>query len=403
MIEGNRNWENLVDSIHQFMRQMTYQVGIKQLPNYFVPENNLLDTFSDEQFSYILKLLPCLTPNVIGVIDTKADRVANSIKSRIQLTEVCKGYILDIQRSFLDVYSQNSKINHRSLESLIESLPVDERNDPSVSKTINVILSRCLALYKLSDALYIQDKIEKNALLRETEILLQKSLELPVELITDHSATGYVYLGLFYYLTKNNEAAIKYMKKALHAKKKCSQLWKFSCFPVLLPAGKDEPSYLEGISALQNVNFGTPCTIFIDPIALANAVLYLVTKSDHWFDQFPNIIDEQCFKITISFYRMIAYHKYEDDNIIKRISTRNKFSNKVFKTGRSKPDQKRFIAEYLLDPIIKAKSRISILKDIFPDSLICKSKTPVEEFPALTILTECRIESGSRFSICCCF
>ena len=179
----NEVWDNLTDCIHSFWRRMEDRIRNRCLPNYFVPDNNLLDSFSEKDLNFVLFLVSDINPMSIEVINIRDNKIINSIQSRIHIVENCRGYILDFQRFCLDLYCCNEEINHLSLQSIIDSL-MTSRDESGLSRSVELILNRCLALYKLSDAFYTVDDDEATLLLQQTENLLLQSLELPEELLS---------------------------------------------------------------------------------------------------------------------------------------------------------------------------------------------------------------------------
>ena len=256
MIEfmGTSEWENL--SIYTLFKIFMY-LGLQKamenrnIENYFVPTNNILDSLDDRQiYEYLINLklnFTCLPmeENHLRKQKTLEKRLKDLVNVRLVTVQHCRRELSSFQTVCSFLYSENLQLDNELFEKIIRNFP--HIDDELNKKYFKFISTRCLAIFTMYDAFYTDDNTQRSKLLNAAENLFNESIEIPDELITDSGMTGFVYLALFFYLLGEKEKCKYYVLTAVTAYVKCQAIWPYAEFHIVLPAGKKEsiPSWLQ--------------------------------------------------------------------------------------------------------------------------------------------------------------
>ena len=224
----------LVYTVQDLLKTMYEMIQDKHLPNYFIPECNLISSYSGQQIEEVLSKMDNISGQDIMPDDSGIDR--NLIhKNRILSTiysEQCKGFIGHFIRFFLGLYTTFEYVNNKTFELAIKDVPFTDNR--TIQKYISIAMTECLALYKLYAAFDPKFSIQKGQLIEESRQLLLIQPEYPAQLIPDNGLTKFVLLGLLYHVIGVHSIS----NECLMLKKQHGNNWKYACFSIKLPSAK---------------------------------------------------------------------------------------------------------------------------------------------------------------------
>ena len=323
---GTSEWEDL--SIYALFKMFMYfglqnAMEIKNIENYFVPTNNILDSLDDRQiYEYLVNLklnFTCLPMEENNLRKQKPleERLKDLVNVRLVTVQHCRRELSQFQTVSSYLYSENLKLDNDLYEKMIRNFP--HKDDELNKKYFKFISTRCLAIFTMYDAFYTDDNTERSKLLKTAEVLFNESIEIPDELITDSGMTGFVYLALFYYFLGEKEKSKHYILKAVTAYIKCRTIWPYAEFHIVLPAGKREsiPSWLQN----EEIKYLFLLCSRSEPVCLDAIMLmiYLYFKIDNdptLFDEvlpetFPEDINPRCRYHSFALSELKKYNSCE--------------------------------------------------------------------------------------------
>lgn len=299
MIERNSiklsNSGPLVYTVQDLLKTVYEMIQDKHLPNYFIPECNLISSYSGQQIEEVLSKMDNISGQNIMFDDSGIDR--NLIrKNRILSTiysEQCKGFIGHFIRFFLGLYTRFEYVNNKTFELAIKDVPFTDNR--TIQKYISIAMTECLALYKLYATFDPKFSIQKWQLIEESRQLLLIQPEYPAQLIPDNGLTKFVLLGLLYHFIGDHFWSTQYLMNALMLKKQPGNNWKYACFSINLPSAKWwKPPVFFGndiISLMWIVNRPKDDIIF-DPHALCLYLMFRVTGDNKYFQMLKNDVEK---------------------------------------------------------------------------------------------------------------
>ena len=234
----------------QFIDELRKNIADKSCPNYFVPNNLMMGTYTDLQVNSLLSKLDDVATDMFysiiccksfsSFVDQRAfvslyktiifagdqSRVTEILTSIYQEQYLCldrfkkcirfsyiHSYFLEFT-SFLGGSFFFSLDTHPFQEFLISSVAKrlnETFQDSYLLQYAHMHINRCLAMSVFLPALFHLKEKEtelKNKLWRDTEKLFILSMDVPGEL-SDGGFNGSVHLGLFYYLTNHRDKSMK--------------------------------------------------------------------------------------------------------------------------------------------------------------------------------------------------
>lgn len=302
------------DCVREMWNKLCDFLRKRNLPSYFIPESNLICSMSEEDIEY------CLSVDIISIFlkiypgneeneDDALLLTKKSIHERISTTEQCKGYIFDLQRFILNLYSRNDGeiVNSIVLEDIIKEIH-QLLPESLIKVTLFIVLYRCLALYKMSEAWETDDLKKSSELLTDAYSLFNQSLQIPCELITDHGLTGFVYISFLLAQASKREEALHFLQKVFSVREQLNTLWKICCIPVILPAGRNDAvaKYI-GNDPIGNLMHKKNATYY-DPMVFA---VYLLNQyvGEGAFSLFPTEVNDQSKKSSYDVLKLLTIEK----------------------------------------------------------------------------------------------
>ena len=242
-------WTNnsIISILGQFFDLLRAYIANKSCPNYFIPNNLMMSTYTDKQINSLLTRLDDVCQDIFyyiiccDIFNFADNELLASLYKTITLagnqsdvTEILTSmYLSDfinrcnkeflqlggIKRvnryKFIHYYYHNfmrfclgrflvGVPLHLKQELLKVTKRIDELYYSSyLMECANMYINRCLAIIAFS-ALFHEQTQMRNKLMKDSEKLFLLSMDVPGEL-SDGGISGGVYLGLFYYLTDQRE------------------------------------------------------------------------------------------------------------------------------------------------------------------------------------------------------
>lgn len=342
-MHSNEFWESnaLLNLIRHVFDVLKENLSEKKMPNYFIVEYNMIDTFTNCQITMLLMRLDKVSKNLFSsILACDLSVPGESLELLKSLYGVCKkieddgdakqilqDVLLSISQEdfmkenndvlvpiggrkawnyykmvhcyaleFSSFFTYNFNISlalHRSdnIQRIRKRL-IEATDSAMLQQTADIILNRGLAFFALSALFSIDEKtrIKQTVLLKDAESLFASSIHFPLK-IQDGGIAGSVCLGLFYYLTGRSEESYSILLPTSHTALLQIKrgLWPFLQQPLRIFTEKNRPLNSPRFFAKEEALCGLYEQLHIhflvefDPLVLCS---YLMCKIDGNFELF---------------------------------------------------------------------------------------------------------------------
>ena len=321
-------WTNnsIISILGQFFDLLRAYIANKSCPNYFIPNNLMMSTYTDKQINSLLTRLDDVCQDIFyyiiccDIFNFADNELLASLYKTITLagnqsdvTEILTSmYLSDfinrcnkeflqlggIKRvnryKFIHYYYHNfmrfclgrflvGVPLHLKQELLKVTKRIDELYYSSyLMECANMYINRCLAIIAFSAFFHEQTQM-RNKLMKDSEKLFLLSMDVPGEL-SDGGISGGVYLGLFYYLTDQREKTKLILGKTAKSALEHYQFWRKFSLPILLINEKTRllkcPSYLVNEDILRDLfeKWHLHGGVRLDPLFLIFYLIHRITN-----------------------------------------------------------------------------------------------------------------------------
>ena len=331
--------------LRQFFDLLRAYISQKSCPNYFIPNNLMMSTYTDKQINSLLSklddvcqdifysILCCdlfsfadneLFASLYKVISLLGDQSKiNEILSRIYhadfVNECNKQYLilggikrvhhyrfmhyyfLEFMRFCLGKFTVGVALHSSQEFSNVRTRLNRLIQDSYLVQCAIMYINRCLAIISFSALFHLkeEDVQKKKKLLENTEKLFVVSMDVPGEL-SDGAVNGGVYLGLFYYLTDQRDKSQQILADTVKSALQHFRFWRCISLPILLMNEKTRllkcPSFLLNENILRDLfeKWHLHGGVRLDPLFLCSYLLHRITNDELDLVKFVKAENETC-------------------------------------------------------------------------------------------------------------
>ena len=370
-------WTNTstITILERFLDLLKIYISNKSCPNYFIPNNLMMSTYTDEQVNSLLsklnnirkdifyaiiccdifsfadnKLLASLY-RVISVLGYQSN--VDEILSSIYLSDFANGcnkrylvlggikrvyhyrfmhyYFLDFMRFCLGKFLVGVALHSSQEFSNVRKRLNELSHDSYIFQCANMYINRCLAIISLSAIFHVKEEEfeRKKKLLKDTEKLFILSLDVPGE-FSDGAVNGGIYLGLFYYLTDQKDKSQQILADTARSALERYRFWKTVSHPILLMNEKTRllkcPSFLLNENILRDLfeKWHLHGGVRLDPLFLCSYLLHRITNDELDLVNFVKAENETCDSEVSNYVRYrLGFFKEGSDEFTKYSKNKN--------------------------------------------------------------------------------